>query len=188
MIYEYVYKKGMDTVNRPHHRSRNMNRITFSLEHSTNNREGFKRRIRFFPFFLLPGFLHEPKPCTADIPFFPSKNEGRDRIKIAGAISRAHDTGENAAEALIMADTRRGSRYHVLLLNFQDSHYANVPPITDPPRRLLPPCTFSQSLPIGIMQTVDAKISNISTHATVDRRKEGRKEISWIFDRGRNTR
>lgn len=165
----------MDTVNRPHHRSRNMNRITFSLEHSTNNREGFKRRIRFFPFFLLPGFLHEPKPCTADIPFFPSKNEGRDRIKIAGAISRAHDTGENAAEALIMADTRRGSRYHVLPLNFQDSHYANVPPITDPPRRLLPPCTFSQSLPIGIMQTVDAKISNISTHATVDR-KEGRKE------------
>lgn len=87
-----------------------------------------------------------------------------------------------------MADTRRGSRYHVLPLNFQDSHYANVPPITDPPRRLLPPCTFSQSLPIGIMQTVDAKISNISTHATVDRRKEGRKEISWIFDRGRNTR
>lgn len=80
-------------------------------------------------------FLHEP--CTADIPFFPS-NEGRDRIKIAGAISRAHDTGENAAEALIMADTRRGSRYHVLPLNFQDSHYTNVPPITDPPRRPRP--------------------------------------------------
>lgn len=38
----------------------------------------------------------------------------KDRIKIAGAISRTHDIGENAAEALIMADTRRGSRYHVL--------------------------------------------------------------------------
>lgn len=173
-----------------HHRSRNMNRITFSLEHSTRNTHQDSREGSVsFPSSSSPRcFLHEPKPCTADIPFFPSKNEGRDRIKIAGAISRAHDTGENAAEALIMADTRRGSRYHVLPLNFQDSHYANVPPITDPPRRLLPPCTFSQSLPIGIMQTVDAKISNISTHATVDRRKEGRKEISWIFDRGRNTR
>lgn len=143
-------------------------------------REGFAS-----PFLsLLPPPAFFAKPCTADIPFFPS-NEGRDRIKIAGAISRAHDTGENAAEALIMADTRRGSRYHVLPLNFQDSHYTNVPPITDPPRRPRPPSLLSPNpaLFLNRSQSESCKrgcknrTCNIVctwTHARHDRRSEGR--------------
>lgn len=68
--------------------------------------------------FLLPLFLP-----SSSLPTDYIETEGRislrDWIKIAGAISRTHDIGENATEALIMAGyTARGSsRYHVLPLN-----------------------------------------------------------------------
>lgn len=56
----------------------------------------------------------------------------RDWIKIAGAISRTHDIGENATEALIMADTRRAVAATTFYPLTQDSHYTNVPPIIGP--------------------------------------------------------
>lgn len=61
----------------------------------------------------------------AGIPFsLRTEEESLGWIKIAGgAISRTHDIGENAAEALIMPDTRRGSCYHVLPLNSRLSLY-----------------------------------------------------------------
>jgi len=63
---------------------------------SCNARRGLSQRCASFsfPLFLFP-------PPSAD----PRKT--RDWIKIAAAISRTHDIGENASEALIMADARR---------------------------------------------------------------------------------
>lgn len=127
------------------------------IEQSTD-REDERRILVSFP---LP-FLRESKRFE---PTFHFTLEGRDRIKIAGAISRAHDTGENAGrEALIMAGTRRGSRYHVSPLNFKTL----ITLMSRQSRALrngrASPRTFSQSLPIGIMQTSDAKIGRKRTH------------------------
>lgn len=62
------------------------------------------------------------------------------RIKIAGAISRTHDIGENATEALIMADTRRAVAATTFYPLTQDSHYTNVPPIIGPQSAVYFPC------------------------------------------------
>lgn len=74
----------------------------------------------------------------------------RDWIKIAGAISRTHDIGENATEALIMADTRRAVAATTFYPLTQDSHYTNVSPIIGPQSAALPslvnPSRVSQSL------------------------------------------
>jgi len=59
-------------------------------------------------------------------------------IKIAGAISRTHDIGENATEALIMADTRRAVAATTFYPLTQDSHYTNVSPIIGPRSAALP--------------------------------------------------
>lgn len=96
-------------------------------------------------------------------PFFPTRRKslsGTPWIKIAGAILRTHDIGENATEALIMADTRRAVAATTFYPLTQDSHYTNVPPIIGPqsevpPRGTLPARPSITS--IRIMQT-DEKI------------------------------
>lgn len=94
-------------------------------------------------FELRSTFLHDSLQGTPSFhrhSFFPpTGEESRDRIKIAGAISRTHDIGENAAEALIMADTRRAVAATTFQPLTQDSHYTNVPPITRPSAVCTPP-------------------------------------------------
>lgn len=82
-----------------------------------------------FPVLFL--FLFLPLPPTR-------RKTLRDWIKIAGAISRTHDIGENATEALIMADTRRAVAAATFYPLTQDSHYTNVPPIIGPQSTALP--------------------------------------------------
>lgn len=80
----------------------------------------------FFLFLFLP------------LPPYSRRKTLRDWIKIAGAISRTHDIGENATEALIMADTRRAVAATTFYPLTQDSHYTNVPPIIGPQSAALP--------------------------------------------------
>lgn len=114
----------------------------------------FPRLLRAKRFSLyLPAIFLFPGP----LPRGPSRRAGRlygrDWTKIAGAISRTHDIGENATEALIMADTRRAVAATTFYPLTQDSHYTNVPPIIGPqvagtplPRRGSAPLRVSQSL------------------------------------------
>lgn len=83
-----------------------------------------------FFFFLFPPLLPTRRKSLS--------KEGTLRIKIAGAISRTHDIGENATEALIMADTRRAVAATTFYPLTQDSHYTNVPPIIGPQSAILP--------------------------------------------------
>ena len=100
--YEYVY----------------IRRIYFVRRSTKIGSPSFELSLFVFFFFFIRSSRTERAPPTFLFPPRWTKEESlsqeRERIKIAGAISRTHDIGENAAEALIMADTRRGSRYHVL--------------------------------------------------------------------------
>lgn len=95
----------------------------------------FRLCSRFLP--ASPARASLPARHSFPVPFSPSSTSTRrktlrDWIKIAGAISRTHDIGENATEALIMADTRRAVAATTFYPLTQDSHYTNVPPIIGP--------------------------------------------------------
>lgn len=103
----------------PSRRSLLLLRSVFVIVPSREPREISSSTILFLFFLFLP------LPPTR-------RKTPRDWIKIAGAISRTHDIGENATEALIMADTRRAVAATTFYPLTQDSHYTNVPPIIGP--------------------------------------------------------
>lgn len=102
--------------------------------------------------FVLVSSRHESLPQRYFSPpsFFPTRRKslsGTPWIKIAGAISRTHDIGENATEALIMVDTRRAVAATTFYPLTQDSHYTNVPPIIGPQSEVPPPASPGEPSP-----------------------------------------
>lgn len=136
-----------------------------SLKYMSNGSIGSSLNITFH-FYSLSS-RHEslslPQQYFSPPSFFPTRRKslsGTSWIKIAGAISRTHDIGENATEALIMADTQRAVAATTFYPLTQDSHYTNVPPIIGPQSEVPPPCLPRGTLParlsitsIRIMQT-----------------------------------
>lgn len=155
---------------------RRQSRCMISCAFNTYQTIGSLRLPPPFTFCLCPRFF-SPRISSSGISLFfffhlsyrlegrasEALKEGTLRIKIAGAISRTHDIGENTTEALIMADTRRAVATTTFYPLTQDSHYTNVPPIIGPqsailplpPREILPARLSITS--IRIMQT-DEKI------------------------------